>query len=74
MLSSVPEKGDALAVTQAGDRLAGEQPCGKHPGGAGGQSWAWGSDSRDDHQYPRLYKQEHGKATGRSDCSPFTSP
>lgn len=38
MLSSAPEKGDALAMTQAGDRLAGEQPCGKNPGSAGGES------------------------------------
>ena len=35
--SPAPGKGDALAVIQAGDRLAGEQPCGKGPGDPGGQ-------------------------------------
>lgn len=35
--SPVPGKGDALAAIQAGDRLAGEQPCGKGPGDPGGQ-------------------------------------
>lgn len=38
MQSPAPGKGDACAAIQAGDRLAGEQLCGKGPGDPHGQS------------------------------------